>query len=269
MTEITKFVQELQLRNYSRATIDGYSHGLRQYFLFKQKDLDVADERSIKLFLCSLAQRGLSPQTRNLYLNAIKFYYRHVTGVKQDFHIHLARKNRHLPIVLSRNEITSLMNSTLNSKHRLLLGVAYGAGLRVSEAVNLKIGDLDLRELVIHIKQSKGRKDRITVFPEKLVEGVRKIITGRPAAEYVFVSKQGGNLTVRTAQKIFEHALERAEIKKPATFHSLRHSFATHLLEKGVDTRYVQELLGHTSIRTTQLYTQVTNPGLKKIKSPL
>ena len=154
-------------------------------------------------------------------------------------------------------------------KHRLMLGLAYGAGLRVSEVVATRVQDLDLAELTIHIKQAKGKKDRISVLPEKLIEELRRMVAGKLGDDLVFPSEWGGQLTTRTAQKIFEQALVRANITKPATFHSLRHSFATHLLENGVDVRYVQELLGHQNIRTTQLYTQVTNPKLKSIQSPL
>jgi site-specific recombinase XerD len=149
-----------------------------------------------------------------------------------------------------------------------MIALAYSGGLRVSEIINLKIKDLDLAELIIHIKNAKGNKDRITVFPEKLVMDLRKLIANKNFNDYVFASERGGKLTERTAQKIFENALKKSEIKKEATFHSLRHSFATHLLENGTDVRYVQELLGHSNIRTTQIYTKVTNPKLKNIKSP-
>jgi site-specific recombinase XerD len=183
--------------------------------------------------------------------------------------IRSAKKNRYLPVVLSRAEIEALLNVTANNKHRLLLALAYGAGLRVSEVVALRVQDIDLNELTIHIKQAKGNKDRISVCPIKLVVAIREQVAGRNGSDFVFMSEQGGGLTTRTAQKVFENALKKSGVCKPATFHSLRHSFATHLLENGVDTRYVQELLGHQNIRTTQLYTQVTNPSLKNIKSPL
>lgn len=162
-----------------------------------------------------------------------------------------------------------MLELTVNTKHRLLLALSYGAGLRVSEAVSLRIRDVDVDELTLHIKHAKGDKDRISVIPATAVTDLRGFLAGRNGAKYVFFSEQGGRLTTRTAQKIFEHALRKAGIQKPATFHSLRHSFATHLLENGVDVRYVQELLGHQNIRTTELYTHVTNPMLKKIKSPL
>ena len=171
--------------------------------------------------------------------------------------------------MLSRSEIEKILEATENTKHKLLLSLAYGAGLRVSEAISLKAQDIDFHELTIHIKQAKGKKDRISVFPEKLSADIQNLIAGKEKNDFVFSSERGGKLTTRTAQKVFENSFKKSGVKKDATFHSLRHSFATHLLENGVDVRYVQELLGHQNIRTTQLYTQVTNPKLKNVKSPL
>lgn len=224
---------------------------------------------NIKGFLLNCKEKGFSAQSRNLFLNVIKFYYRNVTKVGQKIEIQSAKKRKNPPVVLSRNEIKRVLQSTKNTKHRLLLSLSYGAGLRVSEVVSLKVRDIDLDELTIHVKQGKGQKDRISILPEKLVDDLRNMIAGKSSNDYVFSSERGGKLSTRTAQKVFEHSFKKSGIKKSATFHSLRHSFATHLLENGVDVRYVQELLGHQNIRTTQRYTQVTNPKLKNIKSPL
>ncbi|MDD5748382.1 MAG: tyrosine-type recombinase/integrase [Actinomycetota bacterium] len=180
-----------------------------------------------------------------------------------------AKRSKKLPIVLSREEIKNIIDAIRNPKHKLIISLAYGAGLRISEVVNLKVKDVNLEELTIHLKNAKGKKDRITIFPEKIKTKLQNLIAGKNLNDYLFESERGGKLTERTAQKVFENALQKAGIKKDATFHSLRHSFATHLLENGVDVRYVQELLGHQNIRTTQIYTQVTNPKLKNIKSPL
>lgn len=260
---------ELRLRNYSPKTIKSYLHHLWEFFIFRATQPKDDDEIVIKRFLLSLESNGASSETRNLCLSAVKFYHRNVARAESPINIRTAKRNHSLPIVLSREEIARMLEGTKNIKHRLLLGIAYGAGLRVSEVVALKVQDLDLAELTIHIKQAKGRKDRISIVPEKLRDELAQVIAGREGNEYVFPSAQGGALTTRTAQKIFEHALAKAGIKKLATFHSLRHSFATHLLENGTDVRYVQELLGHNNIRTTQRYTQVTNPMLKRIQSPL
>ena len=224
---------------------------------------------NIKNFSLKKEREGFSAQTRNLFLNAIKFFYRSVVKANKKIEIQSAKKNRNLPVVLSRSEIEKTLEVTENIKHKLLLSLAYGAGLRVSEVVNLKVKDIDLEELTVHIKQAKGKKDRITIFPEKLTADMKNLIAGKDKNDFVFASDRGGKLTTRTAQKVIENSLKKAGIKKDATFHPLRHSFATHLLENGVDVRYVQDLLGHQNIRTTQIYTQVTNPKLKNIKSPL
>lgn len=202
-------------------------------------------------------------------LNAIKFYYYSVIKTHSKIEIRSAKEYTKLPTVLSRDEIGKILDTTTNFKHKLMLGLSYGAGLRVSETVNLKVQDLNLDELTLVIRQSKGQKDRVSLVPEKLVDSIKILIVGKGINDFVFASERGGKLTTRTAQKVFENALKKSAVHKQATFHSLRHSFATHLLENGVDVRYVQELLGHSNIRTTQIYTHVTNPMVKNIKSPL
>ena len=189
--------------------------------------------------------------------------------IPKKINLKFAKRTKKLPIVLSREEIARIIENIINKKHKLLISLSYASGLRVSEVINLKVKDLYFDELIIHIKRTKGDRDRITIFPEKMKNDLNNMIYSRDKNDYVFASERGGKITARTAQKIFEKALKKASIKKDATFHSLRHSFATHLLENGVDVRYVQELLGHRNIRTTQIYTQVTNPSIKNIKSPL
>jgi integrase/recombinase XerD len=270
---LTQMKDELRLRNYSPKTIKSYSLCLGKYIDFLLQNSDAITkltvEEKIKKFLLKNQERGDAGQTINLYLNAIKFFYREILKINEKISLKFAKTSKKLPEVLSRNEIDKLLNNVWNKKHKLILATGYGAGLRVSEVVNLKVKDLDFSELTIHLREAKGKKDRITVFPEKLKDDLQNLIMEKKSDSYIFESERGGKLTERSAQKIFQTALQRARIKKPATFHSLRHSFATHLLENGVDVRYVQELLGHANIRTTQIYTKVTNPSLKNIKSPL
>lgn len=268
-TELQKTKRELKIKNYSPKTIKSYLYSLREYFSFKANNFTELDQENIRDFLLHCENKGVSPQSRNLFLNAIKFYYRNVVRSQQKIRIQSAKKPKSLPTVLSRSEVSRILESPKNAKHKLLLSFAYGAGLRVSEVVELKVQDLDFEELTVHIKKAKGQKDRISVMPESLVDDLRNLIAGKAKNDFVFASERGGKLTTRTAQKVFKNALRDTCIKKDATFHSLRHSFATHLLENGTDVRYVQELLGHQNIRTTQRYTQVTNPKLKNIKSPL
>ncbi len=259
---------ELKLRNYSSKTIKSYLGCLRDYFDFIGLNCEILDVDKIKKFLLKKQESNYAPQTVNLYLNAIKFFYREVLKDYAKIDIKFAKRNKKLPVVLSRDEINKIINATANNKHRLMVALSYGAGLRVSETVTLKIRDILIDELMIHVKDAKGKKDRMTIIPDKLVAELRLLITGRDGNTYLFESERGGPLTTRSAQAVFYRMLQKTNIKKDATFHSLRHSFATHLLENGVDIRYVQELLGHNNIRTTQIYTHVTNPNIKNIKSP-
>lgn len=266
---LKKLENELKLRNYSSRTIKSYKSCVSEYLRAKQEKFDYVDIDFIKKYLLSIVDKGMSSQTTNQNLQAINFFCRNVLKYKSKIDIRFAKTPSKLPVVLSRNEIQSILKAIVNEKHKLMLALAYSGGLRVGEVINLKIKDINPSELTIHIKGAKGNKDRITVLPEKLIGDVERIIFGKGNNDYVFASERGGKLTERTAQKVFEAALKKAVIKKEATFHSLRHSFATHLLENGVDVRYVQELLGHANIRTTQIYTKVTNPMIKNIKSPL
>lgn len=260
---------ELVLRNYSPRTLKSYVSCLDEYFRFKSFDLRVVDVDHIKKFLLSKQGKGYAPQTINLYLNAVKFFYYKVVKTYNKIDIRFAKRSKKLPVVLSREEIARMIDSISNRKHRLLLSLTYSAGLRISEVVSLRINDVNLDQLTLHIKEAKGKKDRITLISDKLCYELQLQMLDKDGFDYVFDSQRGGRLTTRTAAKIFESALKNADVKKNATFHSLRHSFATHLLENGTDVRYVQVLLGHNNIRTTQMYTQVTNPMIRSIKSPL
>lgn len=262
--------QELKLRNYSSKTVKSYTGCLCDYFNYAgTAESSAPDTEKIKNFLLQKQNKKYSSQTINLYLNAIKFFYREIIKSPQKIDLKFAKRSKKLPIVLSREEVKNIIGVIKNPKHRLIISLAYGAGLRISEAINLKTEDVNLEELTIHLRCAKGKKDRITVFPEKIKNEIANFLLNKNRGEFVFISERGGKLSTRTAQKIFENALKKSKIKKDATFHSLRHSFATHLLENGTDVRYVQELLGHANIRTTQIYTKVTNPKLKNIKSPL
>lgn len=266
---LQKVEDELRLRKYSPKTVKSYVACVAEYLQAKQKDFNLIDVDFIKKYLLSKVDKGFSSQTTNQHLQAINFFCWNVLKYQGKIDIRFAKTPSKLPIVLSRDEIQSILVEINNEKHNLMIALAYAGGLRVSEIINLKVKDINLAELTIHIKGAKGNKDRITILPEKLVKNIEKLISNKNSDEYVFASERGGKLTERTAQKVFAQALKKAGIKKEATFHSLRHSFATHLLENGVDVRYVQELLGHANIRTTQIYTKVTNPMLKNIKSPL
>lgn len=268
--ELFRVESELRLRRYSPATLRNYLYCLKVYFCFYNSgNYRWIDVQSIRSFLLEKESRGYSSQTINLYLNAIKFYYECVVRSHFKIDLKFAKRSKKLPVVLSHSEIGKLIDSISNTKHRLLISLAYGAGLRVSEAVSLKVKDIDFDQGFIHLKNAKGVKDRLTLIPSKIKDELTLITSGRSKDDHVFYSERGGGLHRRTAQAVFEHALQKTGIQKDATFHSLRHSFATHLLENGTDVRYVQSLLGHANIRTTQLYTQVTSTAIRKIQSPL
>lgn len=248
----------MRVAGYSQKTIEAYARCVEE----------IGDQDLLK-FLDKLALEHKSPYTLNQYHAAYKLYSTKI--LRRNWNVPFPYTKRHLklPVVLSRGEIRKIIDCTKNSKHRLLLSLAYGAGMRVSEIVNLKVGDLDLDEMIVIIKDAKGGKDRLSILPELVANDLRNLLAGKDESDYLFESERGGKLTTRTAQVVFEKSLKLADIQKPATFHSLRHSFATHLLENGVDVRYIQKLLGHASITTTQLYTKVTNPALVNIRSPL
>lgn len=266
---LSRIEDELKLRGYSRKTIKSYLGCLSDYFRYAKNIKKDPDESLIKRYLLEKQCAGQSPQTINIHLNAIKYFYREIFKSRFPINLKFSKTSKKLPVVLARKEIEKIISCIRNEKHRLMIALGYGAGLRVSEVINLKVRDVNLDELTIHIKNAKGNKDRITIFPEKLKADLSEMLALQHGNEFLFESERGGKLTERTAQKVFDSALEKSGIKKAATFHSLRHSFATHLLENGVDVRYVQELLGHANIRTTQIYTKVTNPMLRNIKSPL
>lgn len=271
-TYLDKTQNVLKLRNYSQRTIKSYLLCLKDYFSFLDLRNDIQKLTSrdkVEKFLLLKQEKGQSGQTINLYLNAIKFFYRDILKSTEKIDLKFSKTSKKLPIILTRNEIESIIESIKNVKYKTLISLAYGAGLRISEVQNLRARDIDLDGLTIHLKEAKGKKDRITILPDKIKKNLELMIAGKFPGAYVFESNRGGKLNLRSIQQVFERALAAAKIRKPASFHSLRHSFATHLLENGVDVRYVQELLGHANIRTTQIYTKVTNPALKNIRSPL
>ncbi|PJC36515.1 hypothetical protein CO046_05410 [Candidatus Peregrinibacteria bacterium CG_4_9_14_0_2_um_filter_53_11] len=259
----------MRLRHYSPKTLRAYLGCLGKYQQFCGDTRSLRETRTLELFLQTVSLRNGAAQTLNLYLNALRFLFRHALKLPFPDSIKSAKRPSRLPAVLSKEEIERLLESTKNAKHRLLLGLTYGAGLRVSEVVRIRVRDLDINRKVLTIRQGKGNKDRLTIIPERLISALGSRTAGRAPGEFLFGSERGGRLTERTAQKVFSAALKKAGIVKAATFHSLRHSFATHLIEHGVNLRYIQELLGHRSVITTQRYTHVAQSDTHKIKSPL
>ena len=265
-----QFELELKIRNYSSRTVESYCRCIKEFLQeFDEGQVVGLNVNLIKKFLLEKFEKGLAPSTVNVYLNAIKFLYRRVLGVKVRIPISFAKRNKKLPVVLSKEEVMKVLFEVRNLKHRLMLALAYGSGLRVSEVVNLKVSDLDFAYAIILVRNAKGAKDRYTILPEAVLGDIPKMLKERGKRDYVFPSSRGGKLTTRTLQKIFQEALQKSRINKDATFHSLRHSFATHLLENGENLKTIQQLLGHSNIKTTQRYTHVSSEFMRKTKSPL
>lgn len=269
--------RELKLRNYSPKSISAYLVNLRAYFEYLHMERRRPNLDAIKDFLIKMHEKKYAPQSVNLALNSIKFFYRNILASPFKIDIRCAKKTLKLPVVLSRAKILEMIEVTKNKKHKLLLSLAYGAGLRVSEVVKLRVEDVDFVSGILQVVASKGRKSRLTILPERIRGDLLIYLKDRQdggiAGGLVFPSNRGGRLSTRSCQKIFENSLRRTIggellLKKGASFHSLRHSFATHLLENGTDIRVVQKLLGHSSIRTTEIYTHVSEDVIGRVKSP-
>lgn len=264
-----RMAQEMIIRNYSERTRRTYMFCIEKYLDFDAEAVRRCSLDKIREFLVLRQERGAGPVMRNLYLCAIKFFYRSALNRRKTIRIPYAKRPKSSPITLRRVEILQILSHINNYKHKLLIALAYGAGLRLSEVINLKVCDLHLCTKIIIVRRGKGAKRRSTILPDKLWWKLRLYVKNKSAHDYVFESNRKGKLHSRTVQKIFKNALKKAKIEKAATFHSLRHSFATHLIENGTNLRYVQELLGHSSIRTTQIYTHVGDGAINTVKSPL
>ena len=217
-----------------------------------------------------MINKGYNNNSVRLCKAAISFYFKNV--VRKDINIEKLpniRKENTLPKVLSRREVQEMINTLNNIKHILVVKLLYSAGLRVSELVNLKVNDIDIGRNMIMIRQGKGKKDRITLLASSIKEDILNYLCKRNSGNEYLINGLKGKYSIKAIQKIIDKAAKLAKINKKVTPHMLRHSFATHLLESGVDIRYIQKLLGHSNLETTQIYTHVSNTDLKNIKSPL
>lgn len=243
-------IKVMKLKGFSKKTIKSY---LYNYKKFRNSKLSRDD------YILHLIKKDYATNTIRLASAAIKFF----TGRKDNNLI--PKKEKKLPIVLSKKEINKMINSLNNIKHRLVVMILYASGLRVSELANLKVNDINFIDNTIHIKNAKGKKDRITILSKKVKSLLKKYKIGKT---YVFETKNK-KYSIKSVQEIVKKAANLAEIKKQVTPHTLRHSFATHLLDQGMNIRHIQKLLGHSRLQTTQIYTHVANSKIKNIQSPL
>ncbi|MDR0447954.1 MAG: site-specific integrase [Treponema sp.] len=266
-----KLREELHSRKYSLKTIKSYLHFNRDLCRVLRKPAEQITGLELKRYLYYLdTVKDLSSSSMNLAISAIRFFYNNVMGRCFDEKQYRPRQDKRLPGVLSKTEIELLLNAEPNPKHRLLLMLTYSSGLRVSEVVALKKENIDISRKVIYIRQSKGRKDRFTLLSDKAAQFISKYCASYHIQTWLFPGQPATRpLTIRSAQHIFNKAVHHSGILKKVSIHSLRHTFATHLLESGTDIRYIQELLGHSTIRTTERYTHVARQNVLGIQSPL
>jgi integrase/recombinase XerD len=264
--------QELLIRKrYSPSTIKNYISQFSSFInYFPALSLSDLNDDHVKSYMHYLiTEKKVSSSTQNIVINSIKFYYEQVLGESQKLYaLERPMKENKLPKVLSKNEVSSVLTACENNKHKTMLYLIYAAGLRRSELINLRITDIDMDRKVIYIRMAKGNKDRITLLSEKIQIVLHDYIAKYKPSEWLFEGATRQRYSESSLQKVFKHALLKSGIKKYVTLHSLRHSFATHLLESGTDIRYIQALLGHSSCKTTEIYTHVTRKGFENIRSP-
>jgi len=266
------YADKLRVRRYSPNTFKVYGSYfkafLRQHLLYHPDD--ITDEQIKEHLLTTVLQNNYSIKTQNQIINAVKFYYEQVLGIeKKKYWIERPRKEKKLPVIISEDDVVRLLVAAQNLKHQCIIAMMYSAGLRRSEVLNLKVADVDVDRFQVFIRGGKGKKDRVSLLSHRLVIALEKYYQKYEPKVYLFEGQNGGQYSAASVGKIVSRAREKAGIKKLISPHVLRHSFATHLLDKGVDIRYIQELLGHESLNTTEIYTHVSKRDLQLIKSPL
>ena len=268
---VDRFTKRLIIENYSKQKIKNYLSVLK-LFLEWVENLNVEkvtdDEIENYLYYCK-NEKNYSFSTMKQIISTIRYLYINVfnKSIPKALDMKL-RKPTILPSVLSSSDISKMLSVTTNIKHKTILFLIYSAGLRLGELLELKIGDIDSESMKIHIREGKGKKDRYIMLSQNVLNLLREYYIIYKPKDYIFEGQKGGKYSPKSVQNIFKNALRKAGIKKKATVHTLRHSFATHLLDEGTDIRYIQELLGHKRLETTQIYTHVSSYSINKIKSP-
>lgn len=267
-----EYLEKLLELRYSESTFKTYKHAFVEFLNYypAQNVEEISEEQIINYIRYLVNDRKISISVQNTTINAIKFYYEKVLGGKRTFyHLDRPRTEKTLPEVLNLEQTKALLKNTKNLKHRAILMTIYSAGLRIGEAINLKVKDIDSERMQIRIEQAKGKKDRYTLLATKTLEILREYVKEYKPKNWLFEGQKGEQYSTTSIQAIFRQSKDLTGIIKNATVHTLRHSFATHLLESGTDLRYIQSLLGHSSSKTTEIYTHITTKGFDQIKSPI
>jgi site-specific recombinase XerD len=266
------YLELLQQKRYSPNTIKTYT----SYFLhfqrhFSTKNIEKVTKEEINAYLLVLINRNkISDSQQNQRINAIKFYYEKVLGRQREFYqIERPRSSSKLPVVISMAEIKRMIEVTRNLKHKVIIELLYSGGLRRSELINLKVEDIDSDRMLIKVSGGKGKKDRYTQLSRNVLLSLRLYYEDYRPKKYIIEGQDGGMYSATSIANIVKDASKQAGIRKRVTPHMLRHSFATHHLESGTDLRYIQEWLGHSSPKTTQIYTHVSETDFRKFNNPL
>lgn len=265
------FISWLKSKRYSPNTIKTYVDAIKSFLKFyATKPISEITNQDVITFNNEyILAKNYSASFQNQVVNAIKLFFRTVQNKTIDVDlVHRPKRPKLLPNVLSKEEVKAILEAPKNIKHKAMLSLIYSCGLRRSELINLKIKEVDSKRKLLIIKQGKGRKDRITPLSEKIIAMLREYYKMYKPKIWLFEGQLGGQYSERSLASVLMQSLEKAKINKPVSLHWLRHSYATHLLESGTDLRYIQELLGHKSSKTTEIYTHVSTKSLQNIKSP-
>jgi len=271
---LSQFEIRLRIQRYSDATIRNYKSALCQFLKIAERKFTSANEISIsdieKYVYWLIEKRKIGTSSQRMVVASIDKFYILVIGKHLDInYLYPKQKKQPLPNYLTLVEVKQLINSTNNIKHKCIIEMLYAGGLRLSDLLNLKIVDINSQDMIIVLKNGKGGKDRVVMLSQQLLIDLRSYFVDYKPKEFLFEGQFGGQYSEKSVQLVVKQAAMKAGITKHVTPHTLRHSFATHLLEKGTDIRYIQELLGHKSIQTTEIYTHITNVSKSTIKSPL
>ncbi len=266
------FRQKLVIRRYSASTLNTYFYMFREFLKamypmsirqLKKEDILAYQEMLVK-------EKNVSSSYQNQSINAIKFYFEKVMGMPTEYYqLERPLKEHKLPTVFTKEQVGAILSNCHNNKHKAILTLIYSAGLRISEAVDMEIKDIDSDNMRIWIRGAKGKKDRLSVLSPKMLDLLRNYYRKERPKQYLFEGPAHAKYSVTSIRNVFHRAKKKAGVTAPGTVHTLRHSFATHLLENGTNLRYIQQLLGHGSSKTTEIYTHVCNTNLTNISSPL
>lgn len=266
----TKMIEEMRLRNFSPRTEQSYVSAMVGLVKYYRQSPDQLTQEQIRSYLLHLKERGLSSSSRNVAISGMKFFYHQMLGWN-DKQLFIAPRKRswQLPEVLSQKEVERLLVAPVKHRDRCLLMTAYATGLRVSELVRLKVSAVDSERMMVRVEQGKGRKDRYTILSPRLLTELRSYWKEHRSPIYLFPNRKGGPISIDYAQRIYNLAKQKAGLHKGKGIHTLRHCFATHLLEAGVDLRTIQTLLGHNSMASTERYLQIRQHRITTTVNPL